>query len=252
MHVISLQSGSNGNCIYVEAQGVRLLFDAGISGSEAQRRLGSRGGDIEQVDGLIVSHEHGDHVRSAGIFHRMFGLPVYVTRKTLAAAAGFVSLEGLNHFRAGETLCFNGVSVETIPTAHDVVDGVAFVIDDGSRRLGILTDLGHVFAGLGEITASLDAIILESNYDPKMLESGSYPLFLKERIRGPHGHISNVESGELLARCASKDLRWACLAHLSANNNNPDLAVDTHRRVWRPKIPLHVASRHHVSEVLSV
>ena len=180
------------------------------------------------------------------------GLPVDITRKTLSAVANVGSLEGINHFRAGKTLCFNGVSVETIPTAHDGVDGVAFVIDDGTRRLGILTDLGHVVAGLGEITASLDAIVLESNYDPDMLEGGSYPLFLKERIRGPHGHISNVESGEVLARCASKNLKWACLAHLSANNNNPDLAVEAHRRVWRPTIPLHVASRYHVSEALSV
>ncbi len=135
MHVISLQSGSNGNSIYVEARGVRLLFDAGISGSEARRRLSSRGRDIARVDALIVSHEHGDHVRSAGIFHRMFGLPVYITRKTLSAVANVGSLEGINHFQAGETLCFNGVSVETIPTAHDGVDGVAFVIDDGSRRV---------------------------------------------------------------------------------------------------------------------
>ncbi|NQU21310.1 MAG: MBL fold metallo-hydrolase, partial [Candidatus Nealsonbacteria bacterium] len=188
MRTISLQSGSNGNCIYVEADGVRLLFDAGISGKQAQQRLARVGRDIMQVDAVVISHDHTDHSRCMGIFQRKFGLPVYVTHKTHLAAAAKCSLgemSDIHHFRAGEALRFSNVSVETIPTAHDGADGVAFVVDDGSRRLGILTDLGHRFDGLDAVIGSLDAVFLESNYDRDMLVTGSYPEFLKARIQGP-------------------------------------------------------------------
>ena len=111
--------------------------------------------------------------------------------------------------------------METIPTPHDGVDGVVFVVDDGKHRLGILTDLGHVFADLEAVIGSLDAVLLESNYDPDMLANGPYPEWLKERIEGPGGHISNLEAAELLLKAASKRMKWACLAHLSHDNNTP-------------------------------
>jgi phosphoribosyl 1,2-cyclic phosphodiesterase len=143
------------------------------------------------------------------------------------------------------------LAVETIPTAHDAVDGVAFVIDDGRRRLGILTDLGHVFDGLEEVVSSLHAVILESNYDPDMLDGGAYPEFLKQRIRGPEGHISNVEAAELLA-CSGRRLQWACLAHLSEKNNQPKVARRTHRELLCNRFPIHIASRYEATDVLEV
>jgi len=217
MLVIPLQSGSNGNCVYVEAGGRRLLFDAGISGRQAQERLASLGRSIHEVDALLVSHDHADHARCLGIYHRKFGLPVHVTQKTLAAARRRTELgevEGLCHFAAGETIRVDGVSIETIPTPHDGADGVAFVVDDGRRRVGILTDLGHVFAELADVVRSLDAVLIESNYDPDLLRDGSYPEWLKERIRGPGGHLSNAEAARLLAK-SGKKLQWVCLGHLS-------------------------------------
>ena len=126
MRTISLQSGSNGNCIYVEAGGVRLLFDAGISGKQAQQRLADFGCDIIHVDAVVISHDHIDHSRCMGIFPRKFGLPVYVTRKTHCAAAAKCSLGELQdicHFHAGEVLRFGNVAVETVPTAHDGATG---------------------------------------------------------------------------------------------------------------------------------
>jgi phosphoribosyl 1,2-cyclic phosphodiesterase len=254
MRVISLQSGSNGNCVYVETEGVRLLLDAGISGLQAQRRLAAHGRDIRGVDAVVISHDHVDHCRSMGIFHRKFALPIHVTVETYRAAAryGLGEIAALRHFRSGQTLRFGKVAVETIPTPHDGVDGVAFVVDDGRRRLGILTDLGHVFSGLAEVLKSLDAVLLESNYDPEMLTRGPYPVWLKERIRGPAGHISNVESAELLRATASKRLQWACLAHLSEDNNTPRLALGTHRRIVGRRLPLLVATRHEATDVLEV
>jgi phosphoribosyl 1,2-cyclic phosphodiesterase len=247
MEVISLQSGSNGNCIYVEAGGNRLLFDAGISGIQAQERLASFGRDITGVDAVVISHDHADHARYAGIYQRKFGLPVYATEPTLAAANRrhrMGTMRTVRYFHAGEVLEFGGCSVETIPTPHDGVDGVAFVIDDGCHRLGILTDLGHVFADLAPTIASLDAVMLESNYDAAMLDEGAYPEFLKRRIRGPGGHLSNREAAELLSAAAGSRLQWACLAHLSEDNNRPELALHTHREVLGEGLTLHLASRY--------
>jgi phosphoribosyl 1,2-cyclic phosphodiesterase len=253
MQTISLQSGSSGNCIYVETDGVRLLFDAGICGSEAARRLAAHGRDIRSVDALIISHDHGDHVRHAGVYQRKFGLPVYITAKTLEAAEAKMPLgpiKDVRLFAAGGTIGFGDVTVETVPTPHDGADGAVFVIVSGKKRLGILTDLGHVFDELFPVVSSLDAVFLESNYDPVMLAKGSYPAFLKKRIQGPEGHISNVEAAELLRTGAR--LKWACLAHLSKNNNHPSIALETHRKVLPSDFPLYAASRHTCSEVFAV
>ncbi len=247
MIAISLQSGSNGNCIYVETDGVKLLFDAGISGIQAQRRLAIHGRNIREVDAVIISHDHHDHVRCAGIYQRKFDLPVYVTRKTLREAqhrCELGQLDDVRHFRAGQSLRFGKTTVETIPTPHDGVDGVAFLIASRKKRLAILTDLGHPFGELREVLNEVDGAFLESNYDPMMLEEGPYPPFLQDRITGPHGHISNYESAELLCRSAGKRLRWVCLSHLSEQNNTPSLALETHRDLLGNRFALHTASRY--------
>lgn len=254
MIVVSLQSGSNGNCIYVEAEGVKLLFDAGISGRQAEQRLADLGRDIREVDALIISHDHADHLRCAGIFQRKYGLPLYITRQTLEAgrAQNLGRLTDVRFFQAGTSIDFGSAAVQTIPTPHDGADGVAFVVEARRRRLGILTDLGHLFDGLAETMASLDAVFLESNFDPELLDRGLYPDFLKRRIRGPGGHISNGEAAGLLHTAAPDRLQWACLAHLSEQNNDPALARETHRRKLADRFPLHIAGRYGASEVLRV
>jgi len=254
MRVISLQSGSNGNCIYVEAGGAKLLFDAGISGIQAKERLELHGRDVTFVDAVLISHDHADHARSMGIYHRKFSLPIYVTAKTYWAASRYRlgEINDINHFSAGETLRFGKVVVETISTPHDGVDGVVFVVDDGRHRLGVLTDLGHVFGELEAVIESLDAVLLESNYDPDMLASGPYPDWLKGRIEGPAGHISNLEAAELLRAAASKRMQWACLAHLSHDNNTPDLALETHRGMLGNRLPLFVATRYEPTGVVGL
>ena len=211
--------------------------------------------DIDTVDAVVISHDHADHVRCAGVYQRQLHVPLYVTQPTLAAAArrGILGpLDDVRHFSAGRKLTFDGLAVETIPTPHDGQDGVVFVVDDGRRRLGILTDLGHAFDGLAETIASLDALLLESNHDVGLLENGPYPWFLKERISGPGGHISNDDAAGLLAEAAGRKLKWICLAHLSEQNNEPDLAEETHRDLLGSKIPIHVAGRYEATEVLKV
>jgi phosphoribosyl 1,2-cyclic phosphodiesterase len=255
MRTIALQSGSNGNSIYVETAGLRLLLDAGISGCRAEERLARHGRDIRDVDALIISHDHSDHIKSLGIFQRKFGLPAYATRATLAAAQAKYRLGRLgtiHHFAAGDRLRFGEVTVETIPTPHDGRDGVAFVVDDGQHRLGIFTDLGHVFDGLPAQIASLDAVLLESNYEPDLLEFGPYPEMLKARIRGPGGHLSNTEAAELIRDSANGRMRWVCLAHLSADNNRPDVALATHSKIHGGRLPIHVARRDRETDILEL
>lgn len=256
MIAISLQSGSNGNCIYVETHGVRLLFDAGITGVQAADRLAAHGRDIRDVDAVIISHDHGDHIRHAGVFQRKYRLPLYVSPATLAAASARCSLGKLGdvrHFRSSDTIAFGDVTVNAIPTPHDGADGSVFIIEAGGKRLGIMTDLGHVFKDLLPLVSSLDAVFLESNYDPAMLAAGPYPAYLKQRIRGPHGHLSNIESAELLLRASSaKRLKWACLSHLSEQNNRPEIALKTHHEVLAGCIQLHTADRYRASGIFTI
>ena len=252
MRIVSLQSGSNGNCIYVETQSTRLLFDAGISGSRAKERLAVHGVDICSVDAMLISHDHWDHATNMGIFNRKFGIPVWVTEKTHKEVLrkkppGHIAQ--LNHFVSGETLRFGDVTIETIRTPHDATDGNVFIIDDGRVRFGVMTDLGHVFADLREAVRSLDAVLLESNYDPESLKSCSYSEETKTRIRGKGGHISNFDAARLVESARSR-LQWACLGHISQESNCEELVRETHQHILSESLPLHIASRYGPSEML--
>jgi phosphoribosyl 1,2-cyclic phosphodiesterase len=252
MLTCSLQSGSNGNAIYVEANGTRLLFDAGISGRQAAQRLATHNRHMRDVDALILSHGHADHTRCAGVYQRLFGLPIYLTATTHRAIAAHAGrLRDVRRFTPGATLEINDVRVHTLPTPHDFNDSVAFIIEHEKRRLGILTDLGHPFHELARVLPELDAAYLESNYDPEMLENGPYPPHLKARIRGDYGHISNVEAAELLRSCRRRP-EWVALAHLSGENNDPALALQTHRAALGRSYPLHIAGRYNVSSLFTV
>ncbi len=253
MITFSLQSGSNGNSIYVEAGDVRLLFDAGISGRQAALRMASRERDIRDCDALIISHDHSDHTRSAGIFHRKFGLPVYITEPTYRVVDAFLGPIGdVRPFRAGEALHFQDVTVHTFSSPHDGVDPVCFVVEHDSKRLGIFTDLGHPFSSLRSALEDVDAAYLESNYDPELLHAGPYPEWLKARIAGAGGHLSNLEAAELLGHCSARKLQWAAIAHLSEENNRPAVALAAHRRRLGSTFPLRLAPRYECGEVLEI
>jgi phosphoribosyl 1,2-cyclic phosphodiesterase len=286
--MISLQSGSNGNCTFVESGGIRLLIDAGLTGDSTANRLLKFGIDVCSINGVLISHDHVDHVNCAGVLHRKFQLPIWITPKTYERATAQHRLGrfgDLNFFKSGERIIFGSVVVETIRTVHDAVDGVCFVVDDGLNRLGVMTDLGRTkpiasvasvlsssnsnsrqryFSGVGgsdfsayapdyyeKIISTLDGLLIESNFDIEMLSNGRYSPQLQERIRGQGGHLSNLETAELI-NVAGKKLRWACLGHISKENNTHDIVLNTHKEILGSKIPLSIASRYDTSEILEL
>jgi phosphoribosyl 1,2-cyclic phosphodiesterase len=249
MEVISLQSGSSGNCIFVRSGDTRLLFDAGISGNVAQSRLAECGHDIRDCNALVLSHEHSDHISGVGVIHRKFGVPVYANLRTWNAtrAKPMTGCMGSpNYFISGRTFQIGSLRIETLRTPHDAIDSVCFVIEEvgSGQRFGLFTDLGHVFSELQQAIQTLDAVLIESNYDETMLQSGPYPQRLKNRISGMRGHLSNTEAAELLDACDSSQLQWACLGHLSGENNSPEIALATHQQQYGDRFRLFCAHRH--------
>jgi phosphoribosyl 1,2-cyclic phosphodiesterase len=225
MRFISLQSGSKGNCYYVESQGVKILFDAGISRAKTKEGLAKVGVDLSEIQAVILSHAHADHTKCAEILRKSISGSVWMTPETkLGLSYRKEILEEVDEakfFAAGDTLHFGHLTIETIPTPHDAKGAVCFIVDDGNARLGILTDLGHPFDALHAVLPTLDGVLLESNYDPRMLEqTAGYPSELKRRIRSRHGHISNEEAMQLLLQ--GFRLQWACLGHISENSNTPE------------------------------
>lgn len=254
MICFSVNSGSNGNSIYVESAGARLLFDAGLSGKQTALRLAQHGRDITQVSGVVISHDHSDHIRCAGVLARKFGLSVYMTEKTYLAATGYGlgNIADLRLFDPDVPLEIGDALIRAHRTPHDAAEPVIFTVEAAQRRLGIFTDLGNPFEGLASLMGELDAAYLESNYDPDMLASGPYPPHLKQRIVGEHGHISNLECAQLVRDHASPRLQWVALSHLSEANNTPELALRTHRQVAGNQRHSYVADRYAVGAMLTV
>jgi phosphoribosyl 1,2-cyclic phosphodiesterase len=219
-----LGSGSGGNAAYLEADGTRLLLDAGFSCRELEARLAALGADPAKVDAILLSHEHGDHARGVGRFARRFGTMVAGTAGTLRAAGLWGGPARLLVFGSGETVRVGRLRVATAPLSHDAVDPVGFRVEAAEGAVGFALDLGRATDTACALLAGCRTMILDSNYDPEMLESGPYPRELKERLRGPRGHLSNREAAELIAQATGNATRTLLLAHLSRTNNRPDLA----------------------------
>ncbi len=253
MWTISLQSGSSGNCIYVEAGETRLLFDAGISAAQALKRLSAAGRSIRRCDALIISHDHWDHASGAGTFHRRLGLPVYMSPRVWRAIRPRVGpIAALRPYLPGETLQIKDVRIHTMLTPHDGIDSTCFIVEHEQRRLGIFTDLGRPFLALTGALAEVDAAYLECNFDSQMLWSGSYTPALKRRIAGAGGHLCNLEAAELVRQNCRGRLQWLALAHLSEENNTPELALETVRARVGGLLPLQVSPRYEAGAPLSV
>jgi len=220
-----LASGSGGNACYVETPETALLVDAGLSGREITRRLSRVGVEVEALEAIFLTHEHGDHIRGAGPLSRRLKIPVYLSKGTFER--GGKSLGKLPDPRiveAGETVAVGDVLVETFTKSHDASDPLGFVFCRNGKRFGMATDLGRSTWVVEEHLQSCQALLLEFNHDSAMLESGPYSLELKRRIRGVEGHLSNEQGAHLLKAVGHPGLRHLVLGHLSEINNDPEKA----------------------------
>ncbi len=220
-----LASGSGGNAVYVETGGARILIDAGLSGLEIRKRLGTLGRDPAELDALVVTHEHADHIRGAGPLARRLGLPVYLNRPTRdGGLRALGELPESQDVATGHTLLIGDLRVETFTKCHDAGDPMGIVVSCNGLRLGLITDLGRSTRLVEDRMQGCQALIVEFNHDEGLLDEGPYPFFLKRRILGAEGHLSNRQAVELVRCLAHEDLGLLVPAHLSRDNNLPDLA----------------------------
>jgi phosphoribosyl 1,2-cyclic phosphodiesterase len=262
MKVHVLASGSAGNCALVEAGGTRVLVDAGLSGSELERRIAAVGADVRDLAGILITHEHADHVRGAGILARRHGLPVYLTRGTHEAEHRHLGdMPIVRHIKPGRAFKLADLEVRPFSTPHTSqggrrstqqheggADPVAYVFFHEGVKAGYATDLGHPIALMDQHLAGCRLLVLEFNHDPAMLVNGPYPWPVKQWIKGQGGHLSNEQGAKLLEDILRHDMKLEALvlAHLSETNNTPELALGAARGVLQRfrlerRIELHVA-----------
>jgi len=221
-----LASGSGGNACYVETAQSRIMIDAGLSRRELLRRLDLIEVNPKTLDALIITHEHTDHVKGAGPLARLLDIPVYINSPTLRKSVKTLGkISKLIALSTGQSITINDLKVETFTKCHDAEDPMGLIVCSNGLRLGLVTDLGRSTRLVEDRLKNCHSLIMEFNYDPGMLEDGPYPLHLKRRIKGPEGHLSNQQAGELLGTVAHKDLRRVVLAHLSEINNRDERAL---------------------------
>lgn len=234
MRLCSIASGSSGNCIYVGSDTTHLLVDVGISGKRTELGLNSLGITAGELDGILVTHEHADHINGLGVLSRRYGIPIYATNGTIEEMKRCRSLgnvdESLFHIiRADEKFTIKDLVIDPMRISHDAAEPVAYRVRYGDKKVAIATDMGLYNDYIVESLKGMDALLLEANHDVNMLQVGPYPYYLKQRILGDRGHLSNENCGRLLSRILHDNLKGILLGHLSQENNLPELAYETVR-----------------------
>jgi phosphoribosyl 1,2-cyclic phosphodiesterase len=257
LSIAFLGSGSSGNCAVVRCAGTALLLDAGLSVRETERRLRACGSSLDEVKGVFVTHEHSDHVRAAADLAVRRGIPVWSTAGTARAAAlPGPLLADVRVLRGGTETVVGDIHVRAVRTPHDGVESVCYVFTDGAgRRVGVVTDLGHLAGDVAEALAGCEVLGLEANHDVELLRCGPYPAFLKRRILSDVGHLSNEAAATGLLALVGPTTRAVAALHLSAHNNTPALAAGVFGDALEDlgvRLPLEVAAPDRPSRWLSV
>lgn len=228
VEVSVLASGSSGNSFFVKANGLSFLVDAGISCKQIVERLAAIGRNIDDVKALLITHAHIDHVRGADVLTRKFNIPMYATDKTFESFSHLLKQKDqFNSITADKTFNIGDVEINPFSKSHDCADPVSYSITYEENTASIITDIGYACRNVRKAVSDSDILCLESNYDIDMLQNGPYPYYLKKRIAGESGHISNYDAALLAMEHASPKLRHIFLSHLSLNNNTPELALNT-------------------------
>lgn len=234
MRLCSIASGSSGNCIYVGSEATHLLVDAGISGKRTENGLRELGLTMGDIDGILVTHEHADHISGLGVIVRKYEIPVYATAGTIQAmqengGLGMLESELFHEVREDQKFIIKDLTVNPMQISHDAAQPVGYRISYGKKKVAVCTDLGVYNDYTVECLKGMDALLLEANHDVNMLQVGPYPYYLKKRILGDRGHLSNENSGRLLCRILHDGLKTVFLGHLSKENNLPELAFESVR-----------------------
>lgn len=231
-----LASGSKGNCIYFGTAQTKILLDAGISTKSLLAKLAEINVDIGQISAILLTHDHGDHIQGLKTLTSKYAIPVFANHET---AKGTVEALGIcpkfKIFSTGDSFEYGDLEIHPFSIQHDTLDPVAFIIKTGTLKLGFCTDLGKVTSQVEHHLQKCDYLYLEANHEEDYVKSSSRPESLKRRILGPTGHISNRESGDLLARVYHPDLKHVHLAHLSKECNSPEKALSVIRSILEKK-----------------
>lgn len=217
-----LGSGSRGNATIIDSGNTRVLVDNGFALKELEQRAASIGFSLDSLDAILVTHEHGDHIKGVGPLARRYQLPVYATHGTLRTGK-CGKLKSCHAIKPhGETFIIGDMQVKPVPVPHDANEPCQFVFSANKLKLGILTDLGHITPVITEAFRQLDMLLLECNHDTRMLADGPYPPALQARVGGNHGHLNNFQAVSLLKEIHTDNLQQLVLGHLSEKNNHPD------------------------------
>jgi phosphoribosyl 1,2-cyclic phosphodiesterase len=221
----SLGSGSGGNALLVESDASCLLVDCGFGQRETLRRLARLGRQVEDLAGIVVTHEHGDHVGGVFPLARRYGLPVWITHGTWSACQAASVGVDVRIIDSHQPFAVGALEIQPFPVPHDAREPVQYVFSDGARRLGVLTDAGEITRHIADVLNGVDGLVLECNHDAALLAASSYPASLQRRIAGRLGHLENQAAAGLLRGIDAGNLQHVVAAHLSAQNNQPELAV---------------------------
>ena len=219
----SLNSGSNGNCYYIGNDTEAVLIDAGLSCRETEKRMRSLGLPMHSVKAIFISHEHTDHIKGVQVLAEKYDLPVHISNATAKHSGIRIKKQLVKHFAAHEPVFIGDLTVTAFPKFHDAADPHSFIITSKGITIGIFTDIGSTCERLIKHFSQCHAAFLEANYDEILLENGRYPVYLKNRIRGGQGHLSNTQALDLFIRYKPSFMTHLFLSHLSKDNNSPEL-----------------------------
>ena len=225
----SIGSGSSGNCHVVSYKDTGILIDAGLAGKRITSGIEQADFDIDKIQGIFITHEHSDHIKGAGIMSRKLDIPIYANFKTwcgMKDKIGNIKEENMIVFDNDKTYELGELKIRPFSIPHDSEDAVGYNIYSDKEKMSIATDIGYITDNIRNNLKGSKLVVLESNYDPNMLMMGSYTYSLKRRVMSDCGHLSNEDSGSLLCKVINKNLKYAFLAHLSKENNYPQLAFE--------------------------
>ncbi|MGN0155554.1 MAG: MBL fold metallo-hydrolase [Lachnospiraceae bacterium] len=231
MRLCSLYSGSSGNCIYVGSDNTHVLIDVGVSMKKVVSALQEIDIKPEELDAILITHEHSDHIGGLGVFLRKYGIPVYGTSKTLEAVSrykniGKVDFSLFHGIEPEESFQIEDLWVKPVSIWHDAADPVCYTLTDGDKKVSVATDMGDFDDHIVNALSGSDAMLIEANHDVRMLEVGPYPYQLKQRILSQRGHLSNERGGQLVRALLNDHIKGIYLGHLSKENNYPELAFE--------------------------